>query len=257
MPSLPRCRRRTRASNGHAANARRPRRRPAGRCQVWRIIPSSKPYEVLHQAPIVSGHSDDIFRYGWSTHIPGHPSVTLCELAASDFPKHVRVLSDQSLREHVDGFVDACKTSQSLETKGITAATLLDALAAQYAAARGKDRILSGNAFKKKVLPALHKAIDESSVSDDVKCQIKSFVLGGYRANMRNRVDLLSDNLSLCMSDDLKSRVIKIRNELVHKGSFSDNERGLADCDLLLWVNFALLCRLVGYQGELPPPPTK
>ena len=46
---------------------------------------NSNPYEILHQAPIVSGHSDDIFRYGWSTHTPGHPSVTLCELAASGF----------------------------------------------------------------------------------------------------------------------------------------------------------------------------
>ncbi len=214
--------------------------------------------ETLHQSPVIGGYSEVMFRYGWSTHLSGHPSVTPCELAASDFPRQVRVLCDQNIREHIDGFVDACRASQFRETQGIAAATLLDALAAQYAEARGKGTIMSRSAFKKHVQPALHKAIDDisvPSVSDHMKCQIKSFVLGGYRSNMRNRVDLLSDKLKLCMNDGLKSRVIKVRNDLVHKGGFPDNKRSETDRNLLLWMNFVVLCRLVGYQGQLPPPP--
>ena len=74
--------------------------------------------EVLHQSPVVSGYADIAFYRGWSTHLPNFPSVNLCELAASDFPRQVRVLSDQNIREHIDGFVDACRTSQFRETKG-------------------------------------------------------------------------------------------------------------------------------------------
>ncbi len=210
--------------------------------------------ETLHQSPVVGGYSEVTFRYGWSTH-----PVNLCELAASDFPKQVRVLSDQDIREHVDGFVEACQARQFRENQGIAAATLLDALVAQHAETRGKDTIMSKSAFKKHVQPALRKAIDDisvPSVSDHVKCQLKSFVLGGYRSNMRNRVELLSEELSVCMSDDLRSRVIKVRNELVHEGRFPDNERSEADRNLLLWMNFVVLCRLVGYEGELPPPPS-
>ena len=210
---------------------------------------TGSPSERLHNFSIIGGYSATAL-FGWFR--PSFP-----ELAALDFPRQVRVLSCQNLRGHIDGFVDACRTSQFRETKGIAAATLLDALAAQYAAAQEKDKIMSGNAFKREVLPALEKAIDDIPLSDDIKCQLRSFVLGGYRTSMRNRVDLLSDELSLCMSDELKSRVIKVRNDLVHKGQFPDYDRGLEDCNLLLWINFAILCRLVGYEGELPPPSTK
>ena len=196
--------------------------------------------EILHNFSIVGDYSATAL-FGWF-----RPSLS--EL--------VEAASDQTRKEQIDGFVDACRTSQFRETKGIAAATLLDALAAQYAAAQGKDKIMSGNAFKRKVLPSLGKAIDDISLSDDIKCQLKSFVLGGYRTSMRDRVDLLSDELSLFMSDELRRRVIKVRNDLVHKGRFPDKDRSLADCDLLLWMDFAVLCRLVGYQGKLPPPLT-
>ena len=176
----------------------------------------SHPSEVLHQSPVVSGYSEVTFYYGWSTHIPGYPSVTLSELAASDFPKQARVLNGENIREHIDGFVDACRTSQFRQTKAIIAATLLDALAKQYANVQGK----------------------------------------GKTKTMRNRVDLLSDELALCMNSKLRCKVVKVRNSLVHEGCFPDNARSLEDCNLLLWMNFTALCQLVGYQGELPPPPT-
>lgn len=200
------------------------------------------PSEILHNFSIVGDYSDTAL-FGWF-----RPSLS--ELVES--------ASVRNRRGQIDGFVDACRTSQFRETKGIAAATLLDALAAQYAKGQGKDKIMPRNAFKRDVQSALYKAIDDisvPSVSDHIKCQLKSFVLGGYRSNMRERVELLSDELSVCMSDDLKSRVIKVRNELVHEGRFPDNERSEADCNLLLWMNFVVLCRLVGYQGQLPPPP--
>ena len=177
----------------------------------------SHPSEVLHQSPVVSGYSEVTFYYGWSTHIPGYPSVTLSELAASDFPKQARVLNGENIREHIDGFVDACRTSQFRQTKAIIAATLLDALAKQYANVQGK----------------------------------------GKTKTMRNRVDLLSDELALCMDCKSRCRVVKVRNALVHEGCFPDNARSLEDCNLLLWMNFTALCQLVGYQGKLPPLPTK
>ena len=200
--------------------------------------------EVLHQSPIVSGHSDDIFHYGWSTHIPGYPSVTLCELAASDFPKQVRVLSGENIREHIDGFVDACKESQSWETKAITAATLLDALATQYAAAQGRSEIIPEEDFNQDVLPALENAINSLELEKDVKDQLKPKVQGVYRTSMRRKIKLLSDRLSLSMKSGLRGRVVNVRNELVHEGKFSDKGRSIADCNLLLWVNFVALCRL-------------
>ena len=90
----------------------------------------------------------------------------------------------------------------------------------------------------------------------DVKSQIDSKLQGMYRTSMRRKIKLLSDELQLCMNSRLRSRVVDVRNELVHEGRFPDNERGLEDFNLLLWMDFAILYRLVGYEGELPPPPT-
>ena len=203
------------------------------------------PSEVLHQSPILGDYSNTTLFFGLS--------VSLCELMEKVPISQEGALNARNIREHIDGFVDACKTSQSWETSAIAAATLLDALAAQYAESQGKDKVMSRNAFRRDVQPPLHKAIDDTSLSEDIKCQLKSFVLGGYRTNMRNRVDLLSNELSLCMSDEAKSRVIKVRNALVHEGRFLDKDSSQVDCNLLLWMDFAILCRLVGYQGELPP----
>ena len=219
---------------------------------------SNYPSEILRQSPIVSGHSDDIFCYGWSTHIPGYPSVTLCELAEKAFAMQEANLSKKTLMAHIDGFADACKTSQSWETKAITAATLLDALAAQYAEAQGKSEIMPENDFNQDVLPTLKKTIKSLELQKAVKEQLKDKVQGLYRTSMRRKIKLLSDRLSLSMKSKLRGRVVNVRNELVHEGRFPDKDRSLEDCKLLLWMNFVVLCRLVGYEGKLPlPPPTK
>ena len=170
---------------------------------------TGSPSERLHNFSIIGGYS--------ATALFGCFRPSLCELAASDFPKQARVLSGQDIREHIDGFVDACRTSQFRQTKAIIAATLLDALAKRYANVQGK----------------------------------------GKTRTMRNRVDLLSDELALCMDCKSRCRVVKVRNALVHEGCFPDNARSLEDCNLLLWMNFTALCQLVGYQGKLPPLPTK
>ena len=210
---------------------------------------TGSPSERLHNFSIIGGYSATAL-FGWFR--PSFP-----ELAALDFPRQVRVLSCQNLRGHIDGFVDACRTSQFRETKGIAAATLLDALAAQHAAAQGKSEIIPVDDFNQNVLPALKNAIKDADLQTDIKDQLEAKLQDMQRTSMRRKVKFLSDKLQLCMNSRLRGRVVDVRNELVHEGGFPDNERGLADCNLLLWMDFAILCRLVGYQGELPPPPTK
>lgn len=201
---------------------------------------TGSPSERLHNFSIIGGYSSTAL-FGWF-----RPSLS--ELIES--------ASVQNHGDHIDGFVDACRTSQFRETKGIAAATLLDALAVQYAKAQGKSEIIPKDTFETDVLPALRKTIDSTDFQEEVKDQIKSSVQGGYRTSMRRKIKLLSDRLSLSMKSKLRGRVVNVRNELVHEGRFPDNDRSIADCNLLLWMDFAVLCRLVGYQGELPQPPT-
>ena len=206
------------------------------------------PSEVLHQSPILGDYSNTVLFFGLS--------VSLCELTKTVPIPQERALNARNIREHIDGFVDSCKTGQSWETSAIAAATLLDALAAQYAVIQGKSEILSEDCFNRKVLPALESVIKSIKLQKDVKDQLKSKFQGMYRTSMRRKVKFLSDELQLCMNSKLRGRVVDVRNELVHKGRFPDRARSQSDCNLLLWMDFAILCRLVGYEGELPPPPT-
>ena len=196
------------------------------------------PSERLHNCSIIGGYSATA-SFGW---------------VRPPLPELVESASDQIPRGQIDGLVDACRTRQFRETKGIAAATLLDALAAQYVAAQKKSEILPEDDFSQRVLPALKNAVDGTDLQTDIKDQLKSKLRGMYRTSMRRRIKFLSDGLSLPMNSNLRNRVIDIRNLLVHEGRYPDNERGLADCNLLLWIDFAILCRLVGYRGKLPPP---
>lgn len=211
------------------------------------------PVEVLHKNPVVGNFSNTFLSLGWQ--------IDLRELVQAFFSTGDKPLDLQTIKEFINYFVDCCAVGPYFEIKALSAATLLDALTLKYAVAIGKETILEEADFKSEVLPKLKEAIDsisfEEAVKGDVKDQLKDNLQGLYRTSFRQHLKLVNSELSLQMNSKLIDRVKRTRDKLVHEGRFSSKsttrEDRWADYSCLLWTDFSALCRLVGYNGKLPP----
>ena len=49
--------------------------------------------------------------------------------------------------------------------------------------------------------------------------------------------------------------MVKIRNKLVHDGTYpTELRQWISDNRFVIWLDFAILCRFIGYKGEIPDP---
>ena len=73
--------------------------------------------------------------------------------------------------------------------------------------------------------------------------------------HFRQRLEFLTCELKLPLDAQARRRAVDIRNKLVHNGTYlSPNEvdEWYRQYKFMIWVDLVALCRLTGYEGDLP-----
>ena len=193
----------------------------------------------------------------YSTTMSFKGKLDLEGLTTAFFDSGHQVLNQETLKKLINYFVNCCDETSFLEARGLLASTLADLLVLKYAEAKEFDQIRRKYEFKSQVLPALKAAIEGvqlPELSDEVQERAAEVLKGANRRSFRKRLDRLADELKLPLSIDDCKRVVQTRNELVHNGQFPSNNRDdwYRDYMFMIWMDFVTLCRLSGYEGDLP-----
>lgn len=206
--------------------------------------------EVIHKDAITGEFSNVFVSQKW--YLPFVP------LAQSFFSVNQKILDDKSISNLISYFVDCCSIRPYLENRSLSAATLLDTLTLKYAVCTGNNEILSRDDFKANVLSDLKNAINCESLSDEVKRLLNNNLVGIYRTSFRHRLKLINTVFKLRMDSKTISRIVEVRDNLVHEGILKGktNEKKFGNYLLILWTDFSLLCRFIGYEGDLPQSPS-
>ena len=178
-------------------------------------------------------------------------------LTTAFFDSDHQVLSQETLKELINYFVNCCDETSFLEARGLLASTLADLLVLRHSEAKVLDQIMKRNEFNARVLPTLKSAIESvqlPELCDELQGRAAEVLQGAYRRSFRKRLDRLSDELELPLSEDDCKRVVQTRNELVHNGRYPSTNRDdwHHDYMFMIWMDFVTLCRLSGYEGDLP-----
>lgn len=152
----------------------------------------------------------------------------------------------------VDYFIDAAGRGPYIETRALTAASLLDAITGEYSRLSHIEKWVDDSTWSA-ARPNLVAAIDQAASSAGISAPLSSAVDGLQRRSFRRRLrDLLAaHNLPSKPLND----IIKVRNSIVHYGRFPSNFDHVIAYELVLWTSFVVLARLIGYRGSLPDPP--
>ena len=217
---------------------------------------SGKPVERIHQYGVSANYSDVMrfrpLRTGQGRRIPKFDLLALVEAFSKDSGHRP---SKNDLRGLINQFTNACVTGLNIESSGLLTSTLSELIAAKYSQATGTSDLIPRGKFQKDVLPKLRAAIDSTDLDTDTKGQMTEHLNGSYRRSLKYKLKGLNKDLDLGLSETEIKRIVKVRNSLVHRGSYPDqleDRRWADDYHLLIWSNFVSLCRLSGYEGHLP-----
>ena len=185
------------------------------------------------------------------------PKLNFPALAKSFLDDGDNVLDRNTLKEMINYFINACDETSYLEARGLLASTLLDLIVLKYASAKKTQNIAEEKEFRKQVLPTLGNAIEAVRLPELTKELRKSAVdqlQGAYRRSFRQRLDLLTKELDLPLDAKDRERAVKIRNKLVHDGTYlsaNESDKWYYQYKFMIWVDLIALCRLAGYEDDL------
>jgi hypothetical protein len=200
--------------------------------------------EVIHKDAITGEFSNIFISQRWN--------LPFTDFATSYFSNDGFLSSDES-RKFVSYFIDCCSTRPYLEIRALSTATLLDTLTLKYALHMHNDEIIDKKLFESIVLPELKKKIDGIPLADKKRLPLKNNLVGIYRSSFRQRLKSINAYYNLRLSSDVLGKIVNVRNDLVHKGVLQGKtgKDKFKNYRLLLWTDFSILCRLLGYQGAL------
>ena len=169
-------------------------------------------------------------------------------------------LGADTLKELINYFVTACDRTLALETAGVLASTLTELAVAKHAGSRGTLSVLDEENFRKNGLPELETAIRAAGLSnlprvvrERLQKRAMDALKGAYRTSFRQRLKNLVDDFGIPLNS--RDRMVKIRNALVHDGTYATELREwINDNRFVIWLDFVVLCRFIGYTGEIPGP---
>ena len=176
----------------------------------------------------------------------------LAEAFSKDSGHRIR---KNDLRGLINQFTNACDTGLNIESSGLLASTLCELIAAKYSNEIGTSDLIPKGKFRRDVLPKLTAAVESTDINPDTKGQMIEHLKGAYRSSLKYKLGGLNEDLALGLSEIEIKRIVKVRNCLVHKGSYPDqleSGRWADDYHLMIWSSFVSLCRLSGYEGDLP-----
>ena len=215
--------------------------------------------ERFHKDAITGPFSNTFrFRKLPSGMISTIPKLNFEALAGSFFQNDHQVLDRKTLRELINYFVNTCDETSYLEARGLLAATLFDLIVLKYAEIKKAHNIMNERDFERQVFPVLKEAIRNVELpgpSNELRARAREQLRGAFRQSFRKRLDLLTQGLNLPFDDKKSDRVIKIRNELVHQGTYLPEKTDgpwYDQYEIMIWMNLVALCRLTGYEGNLP-----
>ena len=218
--------------------------------------PTKRAVERIHKYAVTGPYSNTIrfhpLKSGYQSLIP---KVDVAELAAAFFNGSGQDLGKAELKPLINQLTNACDETLYLESRGLLASTLIELIAAKNAYANGASEVIPHSEFKTNIFPTLETAIESTALQEHVKDHIRSHLQGAYRSSFRSKLRLLNDGKEMGLSDDDISRIVNVRNALVHEGTYrsSFDIGGWAeDYQLLIWASFIALCRLAGYSGQVP-----
>ena len=183
-----------------------------------------------------------------------YSKLELDQLTAAFLNESGYTLEPKVLRELINRFTAACDNTAYLELGGLLASTLSELIVAKYAHVNGITQLVSRSKYKSQILPDLKAVIEEAELSEDEKKGLLDHLIGGYRSSFRYKLEYLAHEFSLPLDESRISTLVRTRNSLVHDGTYdSESQDGwYSDYQLFMWTNLVILCRLLGYEGELP-----
>lgn len=217
---------------------------------------TDEPMERVHKYTAMSPYSNTVrFRRLRAGQHALHPKLDLSELVEAFFNTPQPRLDRNTFKTLIDHFTHACGVTPYLEPSGLLASTLTELIVAKHADDKGLSDRIPQDKFKDEVLPALQTAIADTDLSKEIQEFALSSLKGVYRNTFRRRLKLLVDDFDLPLTAAQRDRIVNIRNDLVHRGVYPSEfyDGGWSnDYRFTIWTNLIALCRLIGYQGELP-----
>ena len=216
--------------------------------------------ERFHKAAVTGPFSNTVrfrpLRRGMSSVTP---KLNFEALAESFLDGDKLVLKQNTLKELINYFVNACDETSYLEARGILASTLTELIVAKYTGTKKAQNVIEKDEFKKGALRDFQKAIKSVVLTgpskDELGTRARELLQSAYRRSFGKRLELLTKELKLPLDVNARREAVKIRNELVHEGRYfsaNGDDYGYSQYKLMIWMNLVALCRLTGYEGDLP-----
>ena len=212
--------------------------------------------ERVHKYAVTSSYSNTLrFRPLRSGYQASYPKLDLAALTEAFFRNNASTLDLPTIKTLIGYFTNACDRTSYLEARGLLASTLTELIVAKYADAKGVSVFMPEEDFKANVLPIIKKAIESTNLQKDIKDHVSNQLRGAFRRSLRYRLKALADDFKLPLNETERDRLVEIRNALVHRGTFPpplDGSGWSDDYTFTIWTNLIAICRLIGYEGELP-----
>ncbi len=214
----------------------------------------------IHKYVATNRYSNTVtFRPTRSSQISLVPKLDLNELIEAYFDPRNQGLDHATLRELIHYFTNACDDSSFLESRGLLASTLTELISAKYAAVTTMSEFIPKPVFDVRIRPSVVSTINATELIGKHKQHLTNQLQGAFRTTFRQKLRNMVSEVGLTLNRDEVSRIVNIRNHLVHEGTYrSDFESGswYEDYQFMIWINFIALCRLSGYKGDLPEYPS-
>lgn len=205
--------------------------------------------DIVHRSSIARPFSNLVVGRGW--HVDAAAMVGAW-FGADDG----RVFPPEQLAIYIRQHLDACAHETFLETRALSAATLLDVMTGRYAQLTGTEDAVSPEHWQAVVLPGLHQALAGiPRLTQDQVGQIKASLEHQYRRSFKRKLKQLLDDLGMTPAINSKRRTAatNARNALVHYGRFHATDRGRQTAEFfnLLLLSRSSLLRLAGFPSDL------
>jgi len=131
------------------------------------------------------------------------------------------------LRIYVRQHCDSCSEESFFETRGLSAATLLDVIAGRYAERTQTDHLVAPETWQSAVLPLLHSGVEGSTdLTPEQREEAMQGLTHGYRRSFKRKLRRLLKDLEVPVKSAILTRAIDSRNRLTHAGHFHSRSAG-------------------------------
>jgi len=179
------------------------------------------------------------------------------------YPSYLKLRDSYNLNIAIEQYLDAKRETVYLETRALTAVSLLDFLQGRYASPRGLDKIASFSDKEQKQIrlclkrtmeslrPNIHGDKFKEVLGEDTLQEMMEKTSELDRRSYLNMLKLWAQDLKLDISEDELSEVKHTRNTLVHGAKFqlSDPINKTREYFRVIRLIDQVFLKLLGYDG--------